>query len=319
MGDADAGTGLKSTEDGTGSELSRPVPLKVPTRVRSFLIACAAGYAVVGLFAVAFAIVDAGWESLAIGTKAAIAALVAAPLALAMLWPRLSGFNAFGFEVSLAQASAKEARVPPAITEQQYLSGDEEIQKLVERLVWRPDIRALEINLRDGNYWWPSRLFLVAAISADFSHVQAIAFVEGGEDRVFVGIATPAAVRSALATTFSSFEKEYADVKAAPPDQALGWAPAIPQAFATGRRFWFEGADRPEEELPRVSPHRLQGWLQTVGAELDTACVEWRGISEPELVRALVTEFDGPVVPLVRSGLRLDLLVDRLELARRLS
>ena len=91
------------------SRLGRLFPPSVPARVRRSLVACAGGYAVVGLFAGALAIVDAGWRSLAISTKATIAAIAAAPLALGMLWPRLSGFKAFGFEVSPAQASAREA------------------------------------------------------------------------------------------------------------------------------------------------------------------------------------------------------------------
>jgi hypothetical protein len=315
MGDADAGTDPKSPEDVRGeSRLDRLEPLRAPTRVRSFLVACAAGYAVVGLFAATFALVDAGWESLTTGTKATIAALVAAPLALAMLWPRLSGFKAFGFEVSLAQASAKEAQVPAAITEQQYLSGERKIKELVERLVQRPDIRALEINLRDGDYWWPSRLYLVAALSVDFSHVQAIAFVEGEKERIFAGIATPAAVRSALATAFPSFERKYAEKRAG---AARDSAASIPEIFATGP-LALEDKPTEEKDFPRVSPRRLQDWLRAVGAELDTRSIQWRGISEPELVRAIVTEFDGPVVPLVRNGVRLDFLVDRLELARRL-
>jgi hypothetical protein len=74
----------------------------------------------------------------------------------------------------------------------------------------------------------------------------------------------------------------------------------------------------PEEQFPKVSPEQLRTWLRGVGADLDTRCVEWRGVSDPELVRALITEFDGDVVPLVR-GLRLDRLVDRLDLARQLA
>jgi hypothetical protein len=290
----------------------------VPTRIRRSLVACVGGYAVVGIFIAAYAIVDAGWGSLAMSTKATIAAIAAAPLALGMLWPRLSGFKAFGFEVSLAQASAREVHVGGAITEEPYLSGRFEITQLFKRLVDRPEVRALEINLRDGGYWWPSRLYLVAALSVDFSHVQAIAFVEGGKGRIFVGTATPAAVRSALAAAFPSFEDEYAAVKhgaAAGAARVLDNAAGIPETFA-GRAFQLDGEPKSEEEFPRVSPQRLQEWLRAVGAELDTACVEWRGVSEPELVRALVTEFEGPVVPLVRGGLRLDRLVDRLPVHR---
>jgi hypothetical protein len=300
------------------SRLSAVWPL--PKHVRRSIVVAAAAYAVVALFAVAYAIVDAGWGDLSTTTKVTIAALATAPLALGLLWSQLSGFKAFGFEVSLAQASATEAKVSGAITEQQSFSDPAEITKLVERIVDRKDVRALEIDLGDSDYWWPSRLYLVAALAADFSHVRAIAFVESGNERLFVGTAPPAAVRSALAAAFPSFEEAYAALKdgfAARPGPVRDKAAGMVQPFAGGQ-FTLAAVPTAEKDFPKVSPQLLQKWLRDVGADLDTRCVEWRGVSDPELVRALITEFDGDVVPLVR-GLRLDRLVDRLDLARQLA
>ena len=290
-----------------------------PARVRRSITVAVAATAVIVVFGVAYAIVDWGWGDLSTGEKATIAALAAAPLALGLVWSQLTGFKAFGFEVSLARASATEAKVSGAITEQQYFSGTPEITELAQRLVDRADIRALEIDLGTGAYWWSSRLYLVAALAADFSHVRAIAFVEGGNARVFVGTASPAAVRSALAAAFPPFEQKYAALKtnfAGFGGQVRDKASAMVQGFAGPVPV---GANQtPEEQFPKVSPEQLRTWLRGVGADLDTRCVEWRGVSDPELVRALIIEFDGDVVPLVR-GLRLDRLVDRLDLARQLA
>jgi hypothetical protein len=290
-----------------------------PARVRRSIAVGLAATAVIVLFGVAYAIVDWGWGDLSTGEKATIAALAAAPLALGLVWSQLTGFKAFGFEVSLARASATEAKVSGTITETQYFSGVPAIRELAQRLVDRADIRALEIDLATGSYWWSSRLYLVAALAADFSHVRAIAFVEGGSARLFVGTASPAAVRSALAAAFPEFEKKYATLK----ENFVGFVgPVRDKAAAMVESFAgpvpVGATQKPEEEYPKVSPDELRTWLRGVGADLDTRCVEWRGVSDPELVRALITEFDGDVVPLVR-GLRLDRLVDRLDLARQLA
>jgi hypothetical protein len=135
----------------------------------------------------------------------------------------------------------------------------------------------------------------------------------------FVETSTPAAVRSALAAAFPSFEKQYASVKEQIKLQSgrmVDNAALMSGSFAACK-FSLSASDTAESEFPRVSSHRLEGWLRDVGAALDTRCVEWRGISDPELVRALVKQFDGEFVALVRR-LRLDFLVDRLELARQL-
>jgi len=88
-----------------------------PARVRRSITVAVAATAVIVVFGVAYAIVDWGWGDLSTGEKATIAALAAAPLALGLVWSQLTGFKAFGFEVSLARASATDAKVSGAITE----------------------------------------------------------------------------------------------------------------------------------------------------------------------------------------------------------
>jgi hypothetical protein len=73
--------------------------------LRAVAAPAACGYAVVALFVAVYAVARTRWPQLPDNTILVIAVLLAAPLALAFLWPRLAGFKAFGFEVSLAQAT----------------------------------------------------------------------------------------------------------------------------------------------------------------------------------------------------------------------
>lgn len=46
-------------------------------------------------------------------------------------------------------------------------------------------------------YWWSTRLFLLAALADDYSNIKQLVFVENDDERSYVGMATPAAVRKA--------------------------------------------------------------------------------------------------------------------------
>src|SRR5205807_9843131 len=69
----------------------------------------------------------------------------------------------------------------------------------------------------DG-YWWTTRLFLLAALAEDFSSIRRLLF-SAGVDRRFVGFATPAAVRRALAAATPVLEQVYAGLLTAPAPQ----------------------------------------------------------------------------------------------------
>src|SRR5574341_961281 len=114
-------------------------------------------------------IVRWGWPDLTQAFSVTIAALAAAPLALALLWNRLGGFKAFGFEIMLTPPSARmEPEVAEAVGE---ITGDQafnssSLQYIVGRItqvIARPEQEVLELNLYDGKYWWSTRLFLLAA------------------------------------------------------------------------------------------------------------------------------------------------------------
>src|SRR5437773_2200161 len=176
-------------------------------RLRGIAAPATGGYAVVGLFLSVYAVLRTWWPRLSDSNVVAFAALLAAPLALAFVWPRFAGFKAFGFEVSLADATVDlQADVAAAITTQQYFSGTQQLIDRFAELILRPQTEVIEVNLRgppvlpgQRDYWWSTRLYLLAALADDFSRVQTFAFVERWAERRFVGMARPSDIRTALA------------------------------------------------------------------------------------------------------------------------
>lgn len=87
-----------------------------------------AGYAVIGLFALVYGIVRWSWPEQAQAASLIIAALAAAPLALALLWDRLGGVKVLGLELTLIPSSTRiepeVVKVVAEITEQQSLDID---------------------------------------------------------------------------------------------------------------------------------------------------------------------------------------------------
>jgi hypothetical protein len=291
------------------------------------LAVAAAGYAVVGLFALVYGIVRWGWPDLTQAFSVTIAALAAAPLALALLWNRLGGFKAFGFEITLtppsAQMEPEVAAVVGEITEDQSFNSDSlpYIVEGITQAIARPEQEVLELNLRDGNYWWSTRLFLLAALVEDYSRIQRLVFVEGGEERTFVGMAPPADVRRALAlaTDWPILEQAYQNLRKNPPSTPGSELSRIVLGWST-YQFKQTWQVAPDEDLRvKVDTTSLRRWLALIGKRLTTEnSVEWHGITRRYLVRALLFQFDSPYVALLRQG-RLDRIVNRLDLALRLA
>jgi hypothetical protein len=287
---------------------------------RGLLIAMA-GYAVVVVFGLAYVITRSRWPDLD-QTRAAIAAvLVAAPLALAFVWDRIASFKVFGFELALTSASMRtEMQVVGAITEQQYFSGKEALVEQITQAIVRPQQELLELNLQGGNYWWSTRLYLVAALADDFSQIQHLVFTEGGAAEAFVGMATPGNVRKALAREWPTLEISYQTIKAEPPSSLSPRRAGTTEQSRliegfVAHTFKHDGRDASETNIQvRVDAAKLHDWLNAIGRRLSVDSVDWSGVVGPELVRSLLFQFDGPYVALLRQG-RLDRVVNRLDVA----
>ena len=238
--------------------------------------------------------------------------LLAAPVVAGLIGDRITGFKAFSFEVSLAEvtvsiegdfsgAAMTVAEMGPSALPD--LSG-------TLREVIKGRSRVLRLNLRDDDYWWSTRVFLVAALAQDYTEVEALAFVRGGEQRILVGVATPPAVRASLASRFPSYELAY-------------------------RKARYEVAaqmHRPEEEVNEILSWRWAGAFQP-----DAETVVKVIVASKDLKDWLGTDLDddaipyGPLNPLRRYRIvtrhrrytaltedsRLIAIVDRNELTRR--
>jgi hypothetical protein len=279
-------------------------------------------YLVVGLFAAAYGIIKLIWPHTSSTFAVASAVLLAAPVALGLLWPRLGGFKAFGFEVTLSQVTVRtNPELVSAITAQQYFSGLGHLIDQLKNTIARPETEVIEVDLRDGSYWWPTRLYLLATLVDEFSTIATLVFVDGGPERRFVGMADPSAVRRALATNFPVLEAVYRGTIASVAQQPRSVPDRIVE-IVNGWPLQYPGVagatNAPTEmELPRVSRILLNEWLEKAGKHLIRDSVSWSGITDPALYRSLVLDYRSRYVALLRDG-RLDRLVNRLQLAVQL-
>ncbi len=279
-----------------------------------WLRAAAAAYAVVALFGLAYLVVSQTWGSLSSEATIWVAALIAAPLALGLLWPRLSGLKAFGFEVSITQVTVQpNPKLATAIMSRDLGSREPDLVRQMAAIT-EPNVELLEVDLRDGTYWWSTRLFLLAALAHDLSDVRAFAFTSGGADRRFVGIITPVALRRAFGAQTPELEARYLEV-ARPATTADPSSRVESIVYAWTARTFGEQPEVDEADFAsRVSPESLRAALAEIGQELGNCSIDWPGYEKPQMLRALVRDFDGEYVALLRSG-SLDRIVNRLALS----
>jgi hypothetical protein len=273
----------------------------------------AGAYAIVALFGVAYWIAGAAGANGA--ARVTAAGLAAVPVAVGLLWPRLAGFKAFGVEVTLSQVGARvDTTLAEAVRTAPKDSGISEIERQIDRAIAR-DTEIVEVDLRDDDYWWNTRLFLLAALADDFSSIRRFLF-STGVDRRFVGFAPPAGVRRALGAATPELEQVYAALVAAPSPQGDRVAAIVNQW--KWRQFG-AAPGLPEEKFKTiVDEHTLLLTLRAVEQPVTRESIDWAGIADAPLVRALVSDFDGAYVALLRHG-TLDRVVDRTELVERLA
>jgi hypothetical protein len=277
-------------------------------------------------------------------TALTVGILVAAPVVIALIGDRIASLKGFGLEVSLI----KEATMPiagdgsrvagdlskvgmkedlaasaPAFGEALGSSVDTDpgsLSEVFDRLIDEGS-HLLRINLRDGNYWWSTRVFLVAALAQDYTEVRALVFVKGDES--FIGIGAPGAVRRELGAYFArdQYEATYTKARATaltemgdldnlrPSESAVhevnallkGWPNAWPPPM------------REQHLMQKVSGKALREWLP---ASLDTRSVRDEPLNERLLYRIL--SHDRRYVALTDDS-RLMRVIDRDELALQMA
>jgi hypothetical protein len=173
-----------------------------------------AGYLTVVVFGLVAVV--ARWGFGVSGTAALAAGIVAAaPIVVALTGDRITGIKAFSVEISLAQITVRDqvdlTHAVMAIAEMGP-SGSPELAVTLRSAI-RSQARLLRINLRDDDYWWSTRVYLVAALAMDYTNVERLIFVRGQEERLWVGMIDPAGARDLLSQVFPAYERYYRDVQ----------------------------------------------------------------------------------------------------------
>lgn len=278
---------------------------QVPRRVRILV----SGYVVVATFLVGVLVARAGGAEQ--NAALLLGALLAAPLLIAWVGDRITGIKAFAVEVSLA-----EVTVPLQTDFSQAVmviaeTGSSVAPQLVEtfRAVIRNSVSLIQVNLRNDDYWWSTRLFLVAALAEEYTSVRALVFVRGGEQRLYVGVAAPGAVRRSLATAFPQYETAYRNAR------VLSWARPAPtpdaEIFDILEYHWRRVLPDERAQHTIVSSAELRQWL---GSGLDTEGLPYGPLSP--LLRFRVLSRRQPYAGLVDGG-RLVSVIDRDQVAVR--
>jgi hypothetical protein len=129
------------------------------------------------------------------------------------------------------------------------------------------DIDVLDINLHNGDYWWSSRLFLLAALVVDYTSIRCFAFLY---NNAFIGLATPLSVIRALTVAFPKIAKAYYGTLPEDPfsgeDQQKVIGRVQQYSIALGRMPGGEGANK-----VIVDKRLLDKWL---GKSFKTDCIE---------------------------------------------
>jgi len=186
----------------------------------------------------------------------------------------------------------------------QYYSDNPGLIKLISNFLIQQRQELVEIPLRRPAkpYWWSTRLFLVSALADDYSSLRAFVFVDEEDGRHFLGLASPARVRVALGSQYSSLEAAYESLRA----KVNATDPAsqqVEQIITQWTMFGFsqDGRQATEEEFKvKVNRVCLVEWMSKAGG-LDHRYVRWKGYQDRALLSEIVG-FDAPYVPLVEHG-----------------
>jgi hypothetical protein len=248
---------------------------------------------------------------LPVAATLAVAAAAAAPLAIAMVYDRLTGLKTPWFEISLTVATVEVESTLAVAVQHVDSSATPQLVDYIARAIADQHLHVVEVNLRQEPDWWSTRLYLLAALAADYTAIRRLVFVSGGAERRYVGMAAPAGIRRELAARFPTYERTYTRQRVdlqpeqRPQDQVrqilYGWPPALQNTA---------GQDEPAlRQL--VTTEMLREW---VDLELDPAALEWDGGPDDARLRYRIIERGDPYTALVYQG-RLQRVVSRSELA----
>jgi phospholipase D-like protein len=175
---------------------------------RMHLLVAIGAYSVSAIFGLAFLLtrIISPHTSLLIALGVAIGA--AAPLALALLWGRLTSLKIGPVQIDIKQIAVTSVSLDLGKDALPGLFTDvrREVTEKVLELIEAPDTKLLQVNLHAEPYWWPSRLFFLAALLDDYTDIRRVVFVAGDARNDYVGMARPEVIRRCIAAAKPEFK-----------------------------------------------------------------------------------------------------------------
>src|SRR3989442_1100816 len=158
----------------------------------------AVGYGIVGLFGLVFLWLHRVRQfpaQFSVTEGIALSAIAVAPVVIAALWGNIKGLKFAEIEVTLGEVKAEiDFQLATDIQTMKGSETGELVHKISDAIV-RNDLKLVEVNLRGEKYWWSTRLYLLAALAEEYTHIERLVFVEQNAARLYVGMASPGAVR----------------------------------------------------------------------------------------------------------------------------
>jgi hypothetical protein len=271
------------------------------------------GYAVVAIFCLALLALRLVAAGLSPTETLILSAILATPLALALFWEYIKGFKLGQVEITLAEVSLPIDIDLAVAVQEQHGSQTPALVQTIAAAIERRDFRFVQVNLHSSPYWWSTRLFLLAALADEYTDIERLVFVEQDAARIYLGMASPHAVRRALEQRFPDYKQKFRNVQ----DTVIaGNLPSRMQVENIGYGWSSSFLPNPEEQVRvLVTPTELREWL---GEVLVTDARDWDGSPATRALYAKILTCRADYVPLLR-GQRLEKVVSSNDLARRIA
>ncbi len=279
----------------------------------------AVGYGVVMIFAVTFGVL---WRitGLSSAERMVLSAAAIAPILLALLWERLKGFKVGDIvEITLSEITLPiDIQISSAIQDMQTIAASEvvDLVQIIGSALDSESPKLVEVNLRDGSYWWSTRLHLLAALADEYTTIDRLVFLEQNDERKYLGMTSPSAVRKALSGQFPVIERAFREIQrkareesGEPTDHHVSCIGLIWSEYSK-----FAGSD--EEAVKEIVTHaKLSAWL---AGQLETESRQWDGGAVTLELCSKILSCKGPFVPLLHLN-RLEHVIDQNKLNARLA
>jgi hypothetical protein len=197
------------------------------------------------------------------------------------------------------------------VDQPEQLFSSSGILMLAEGLMRAGSAQLITIDLQRNDYWWSTRLFALVTLAQEFTPVEWLLFVEGGEQ--YVGMARPIDVRRALALAQPELESDYRSMP------LPNWGRASPPHVHAGSVLGalveqFNRRPGGEKGLRFIVSAQ---WIRDHVAGLDRTLVESSGPIDP-LAVYLMLEKQTPFVPMAERG-KLLKVIDRVGVATEIA